>query len=289
MFQSADKKQTFTILELLITIGVLILLSIVVFVGIKWTIQSVKEASALRLSNMIHKEMITDLVGGWTFDKGQDDSCVGKVADVCDSSKKGNHGIRKGSTTQDDFWSRGKIGQAGNFNGKDDYVDCGDSFSLGSNAVTIEVWFKTDTISSVWQFISGRSNYWSSNDYGIHLRYSGLEFFVDSCRDSDYFTIIQSDWYHAVGVYDGDKRKLYVNGKLEFESDCRGKSINNSFKFTIGGDNEGEYPFNGMIDEVYIYNKALSFSEIKNLYAKGLQEIHANPKAKTQKRNRETF
>jgi len=74
-------------------------------------------------------------------------------------------------------------------------------------------------------------------------------------------------WYHVVGTYDRQHVKIYINGKLR-GSAARTEAIQSTGTNTVVGFWNNEY-FQGFIDEVRIYNRALSAEEIKNLYFAG--------------------
>ena len=74
-------------------------------------------------------------------------------------------------------------------------------------------------------------------------------------------------WYHYVYVYDGSHVKVYIDGKLVFEYNYRGRLYPNAMPLEIGRDLPGitEY-FYGALDDLRIYNRALSDKEVKQLY-----------------------
>jgi len=81
-------------------------------------------------------------------------------------------------------------------------------------------------------------------------------------------------WYHTVATWDGNYPKLYVNGKLEATGgQYIGPLNSSSFKYYIGvwtNESDWRYFFNGLIDEVRIYNYARSAEQIKMDYQQGL-------------------
>ena len=72
-------------------------------------------------------------------------------------------------------------------------------------------------------------------------------------------------WYHAVATYDGATKKIYLNGELKASRAASGK-ITTSVQFLIGKTVSLEF-LTGWIDDLYIYNRALSLSEIQSLYS----------------------
>jgi len=93
-----------------------------------------KANSILVMSNNTASVNTSGLVGYWRFEEG-----VGTT--VKDSSGYGNNGILENS--DGDEWVEGRFGQALEFDGSDDYVDCGNDSSLNTpDAITIEAWIK---------------------------------------------------------------------------------------------------------------------------------------------------
>ncbi|MEM3893579.1 MAG: LamG domain-containing protein [Thermofilum sp.] len=76
-------------------------------------------------------------------------------------------------------------------------------------------------------------------------------------------------WYHFVGVRDGDTIKIYVNGVLRKSTSGVVGSVNNTLDVIIGNRGDLQTPFNGIIDDVRIYNRALSDDEIRAIYERG--------------------
>lgn len=84
-----------------------------------------------------------------------------------------------------------------------------------------------------------------------------------------------NEWYQVVGTYDGKEMKIYVNGKLENTTNAQSGDINypDRIFYTIGAykDDNEDFSHKGLIDEVRIYDRALTEKEISNnLHAEGL-------------------
>ena len=270
MFSKNSNSKSFTLVELLVVVAIIGILASIVLVNMKGIQRKGRITGSLQFSQTINHTLGAYAVGIWNLNDK-----LGNIAS--DRSDYGNHGTiinEDGDEWTDDTphkvinREQGKF--ALEFNGVDNYVDCGNDTTWDIvNALTIEAWVKIYTIAPAWQFIAGKSSHWGSDDYGLHLKGSGLEFYADTCRDSAYFPVSTDRWYYLVGVYDGSNRKLYVNGNLEKDISCPGKTLRNNFKFTIGADNEGEHNFNGIIDEVRIYERVLSTVQIQKHYAEG--------------------
>lgn len=77
---------------------------------------------------------------------------------------------------------------------------------------------------------------------------------------------LMDEWYFLAMTYDGQNFKLYVNGTLRSSMALTGNLKNNSRDFCIGSDNNAQKHFNGVIDEVGVYNTALTAQEIQDMY-----------------------
>jgi Concanavalin A-like lectin/glucanases superfamily/Chitobiase/beta-hexosaminidase C-terminal domain/Glucodextranase, domain B/Bacterial Ig-like domain len=205
-----------------------------------------------------------DLVGLWHMD-----------GDWGDSSGNGNNGIPYNGVM---FSSTDKkVGtQAGIFNGTNSYVSVPNSTSLNIiNSMTVELWAKSNInwdAHTNWTFLVNKRN----------ENYSGYGIYIDSNNPRVVFSIINTvgvgyyapspnllpnTWYHIVGTYDGSNIKIYINGQLQNSVPASGTISTNTLNLEIGRwrDAYREY-FNGLIDEVAIYKRALSATEIQEQY-----------------------
>jgi len=204
----------------------------------------------------------------------RDDSCVlhlpmneGSGSVVYDYSRYRNNGQIVGAN-----WTTGKFGKALSFDGVDDYVEVPDSESLNiTSAITISAWVYYKENPSEWPaFVS---KYSSSKGYLLWQRTNlKIAFGVWDESGNEHYAgeiILTEGWHHLVGVYDpslpSDNVKLYVDGKQTgVTSDFTGKISVSPNPLYIG--RVMDLYFNGIIDEVRIYNRALSEEEIKSLY-----------------------
>jgi hypothetical protein len=73
-------------------------------------------------------------------------------------------------------------------------------------------------------------------------------------------------WYHFVGVYDGTTVHLYVNGVEEINAPFSGTLLQTTAPLCIGRYGTADEPVNGLVDEVRLYNRALSATDVQTLY-----------------------
>ncbi|PIR83826.1 hypothetical protein COU18_02465, partial [Candidatus Kaiserbacteria bacterium CG10_big_fil_rev_8_21_14_0_10_51_14] len=215
------------------------------------------------------------LVGHWTFD-GND-----MTSNVADVSGNGHNGILSGFTST--TTAIGKFGQALQFGGDDEYVSMGDVDDLDElTQLSFSLWVNRSSAADAWSaFISKMSN--SSNGWGIQRNGSGDGLFLsfrnsDSSNGNTTTGLPLDAWTAVTVVYDGsgstnaDKLKLYINGvntSLSYTG-----TIPSSLPATTGSLNIGKHQFEslyfgGQIDDVHVYNRALSASEVKQLYLIG--------------------
>lgn len=209
-----------------------------------------------------------DTIGHWKFDEGE-----GKVA--YDSSGNNNSG-----TLSTERWVEGKFGHALSFNGTGG-IDVGDRATLdGFTNLTISLWIKA-TDNQVGVLVNKYENLANNGYYlAVGNRFSPSEqitFMVDESSEDRIVSnqnITNGQWHHIVAVYaGGNGSKLYIDGKEQSVSrdgktlDRVGTAPGRSFK--IGTYSPGGYSnfnFKGTMDDVRIYNRVLSSSEIKSLY-----------------------
>jgi hypothetical protein len=167
-------------------------------------------------------------------------------------------------------------GTALQFDGVDDYVDCGNDESLNLSEVSVSAWVKTEPTDRGFNTILTKGNAYDEN-YGMYVRnttgkvrfefssggsYTSDETFIDSSTN-----ILDMSWHHVVGTFDGSVLKLYIDSLLETTGSITTKKpdadIIKILTMGVRNDATPAFHFNGAIDEVAIYNRALSIEEIQ--------------------------
>lgn len=211
------------------------------------------------------------LVGYWPFNEGN-----GTLANDLVS-------VDNGTLTNGPTWSTSsKIGGGLVFNGvkaisgdaSNQYVSVGSVALLNPSVISVAAWFKTSS-NNVNQAIVAKSNACATAGYLVWINENA----VASHRVSwwvgngpwldEYATATAVDdgnWHHFVGTYDGTTRKIYVDGVLQIASTSAGETLSSTGALQIGGSNYCGSTFNGSLDEVRIYNTALSASDVASLY-----------------------
>jgi len=209
-------------------------------------------------------------VGMWHFDEGS-----GDVAS--DSSGNGNDG----TLMEAPEWVDGKVGKALAFNGSN-YVEVPDADSLKmTDAVTVALWFKTTKAMPVFDdrqavvgkhyleyevgiYPGGTIHTYTSNSAGGYDEGISCTF-AEELPEDDW---ILDEWYHLAWTLNGNHEIVYVNGVNvgEFDKPNAGTQPE-THTLDIGRRQGGGLEFQGAIDEVAIYNVALSENDIQGTMA----------------------
>ena len=163
-------------------------------------------------------------------------------------------------------------GNALRFDGVDDYVEVPHHASLMPAEITVEAWIYARSFSGA-PYIVNKA-YSGDGGYNIRCGTDGRLIFavmyeLPGTWYAPYSTfLLDTDtWYHVVGTYkQGDLCCLYVNGDLEDDVSSPEPMINNTRVVELGTEAHAAHWLNGIIDEVRIYNRALSAQEVKEHY-----------------------
>jgi uncharacterized protein (TIGR03437 family) len=205
------------------------------------------------------------LVASYSFNEGSGST-------LNDLSGNSNNGTIFGAT----WTNNGKYGKALSFNGTSSYVDLGNSALLQlTGSMTLSAWIKSAANPpDDGQIIAKSDNTggWqlkTSPDTGV--RTFGMAVSSNSTAHIQRYSSIQpslSTWYHVAGVYNASTQvmNIYVNGVL-VNGTLRGtipaSQFNNAAQHVTIGKRSGGFYFNGVIDELRVYNRALSLAEIQ--------------------------
>ncbi len=198
------------------------------------------------------------LVAAYGFDEGAGST-------TADQSGTGNTGTVANTT-----WSAtGRFGKALSFNGSSSWVTVADAASLDlTTGMTLEAWVNPTTLNS-WNTVvlKEQPGYYA---YGLYAntgsnRPSANAFVAGDDKDvRGTAAVATGTWTHLAAVYDGSFLRLYVNGAQSAQLAVTGSIIASTGVLRVGGNTIwGEY-FAGLIDEVRIYNRALSATEIQS-------------------------
>lgn len=212
------------------------------------------------------------LIGYWKFDEGNG---------ITASDSSGNDNT--GALTNGPIWVSGKIGNALNFDGEDDYVNAGSGSSLKTAQGTWAVWMYHDGILDQCGILLIGDGGWNNNiaiQQGssgapnrivVRARENGETFPYKWSGSTASASLPANQWNHIVLTQDGINPKIYINGNLVLTITSGGNLsvwTNASWlsaKIFGMARNIGRR-FNGFLDEVRVYNRALSAAEISVIY-----------------------
>lgn len=228
-------------------------------------------ASDTNLGSII-SNLDSGLVSWWRMD---DVDGSGNPTDYMEA----NNGTKYGDAIQA---SGGKLGKAFSLDGNGDYI-LADDISLTSNSLSACVWIKTSS-----------SNTLQSTDYILSKWDGGVTkriFVLGQVLNTNTVTFITSNsgsyqagnvlvstsaindgiWHHICGIHDGSYNYLYIDGSLDKSVDATNGLYNASLSTSIGcglvnGTCQANDYFNGLIDDVMIYTRALTSDEVTALY-----------------------
>jgi plastocyanin len=185
-------------------------------------------------------------------------------ATVTDASGNGNHGIITEATRT----ASGYFGNALKFDGVNDWVSVNDSASLDlSSGMTLEAWVNPAVVMNSWRTVllkeqTGDEVYSLLANTDVNKPIMGQWINGGVKTLSGGSSLAPNKWWHLTATYDGQTQRLYVNGAQVSERAQTGLIQQSNGALRIGGNSIwGEY-FQGLIDEVRIYNRALTNAEI---------------------------
>jgi len=206
----------------------------------------------LNLTNTIH-----------TFDIFKDNSAIALYQ--LDENALDTGGAHNGKWSGTAAYNVGKIGQAANFNGKN-YI------SLLNNGTTqnfsVSLFFSSSNVQSARCIID-----LSLNNAEIRLEQQNKGavagrtdlYFVDHAIHN-FFSPTPNTWFHVVITYDGSNLKLYKDGKIVTAYVRTGNLTTDNIVIGTGFNAASNRYFEGLIDQVRIFNKALTIDEVNILY-----------------------
>ncbi len=223
-----------------------------------WRVDEVMDGAAVITGRVWSFTTSGKLLGWWKFDESE-----GKTAS--DSSGGGHDGTVQGKTA----WqpAGGKIGGAIDLQAAG-YVDIPDEAAFdASKQITVACWVNIRNVPYAWAGIVTKGDAsWrlSTVDRGRKAHFSITDWqktFMNGKKD-----IPAGQWRHITAVYDGSQMRIYVDGLLDSALAWTGGILNNDQPVFIGENAElrGRY-FDGLIDDVRIYDYALSDGEIAAL------------------------
>lgn len=182
------------------------------------------------------------LVSYFNFDNNLED----KLGNTPDGT---NHGSA--------IFSSGKSGEAITLNGSGQYIEFGRSTYRSGNNVSVSVWLKRSLNEGMYTIMCNDFGVWATNTT------AGMAVSLPLTQSAT-GPITPNEWTHLVGTYDGTNIKAYVNGILKETTNHPGDIADWAGNLKLGVFDT--YYWAGSIDELFIYSKVLSQSEVDQLY-----------------------
>ncbi len=186
-----------------------------------------------------------------------------------DESGFGNNGTVSGAVLVPD--RHGNPSSAYRFDGVNDYISVPSSASLNfQNSISINFWIKVDQFFERESYPLSHGNWenrWKVSLTNRHVRWTVKT--NTGTKDLDSETELALDsLYNVTVLYDGSDYEIYINGELDAFSTFSGQILTTNIDLMMGqvlpGNNQ--YNFNGVLDDIRIYNYAISYSDIQLLY-----------------------
>lgn len=200
-------------------------------------------------------------VAHWTFDEA--------AGGVASNSAGANPGRVYGAK-----WANGHIGGALRFDGMDDHVDCGNEAALAPERMTVVFWAYVESKAAFQYPLGKTADLAPSKDYTLVTSSDGKLTFAFGESAFQQVTVRANaalpvgQWMHVAAARDGTTASLYLDGQLAGSAPYSFAVTNKGQMLRIGaiGSPDSVGFFKGVIDDVRIYDKALSAEEIQELY-----------------------
>jgi len=257
----------FTLIELLVVIAIIGLLATFAVVQLGGSREKARIAKGAGFSAQMLRTYGDDLAMRWDFDE-----CSGTA--VSDQSETAT----PGTLTNGPLWSTDTPSGQGcslSFDGSDDYVASTAQINLANQSFTISAW-AVRRVSGVYQNIFSAGSVAGVSQL-LHFGFrSGNTFMCDFYGNNTDTTATFTDtkWHHYVCTFDATTRarKLYVDGSLAASTIAPSAFIGTS-TVGVGRVNNSSYYYNGLIDDVRLYKRAMTSIEIQDLYAENQQSF----------------
>jgi len=276
--QQSKTQKAFTLIELLVVIAIIGILAGMVVVNMSGATESARVAKSINFASSIQHSLGVNCVGDWEFDEG-----LGSSAN--DSSGSNNPGNIVGAVYSTSTpYGTGAAGRyALSFDGNS-YVEVpGDGLGDVLSELSISVWAKA-VKGGDYGYIVHRSmsSAIGSSVYWIGINSLGNYAGAISGRYSQGYTDVPADgstWNFLVLTYDGNTQKVYVDTKLKASYSLGAITNSTSSNRIAFGSTPFSVPYRpviGLIDQVRIYNKTMTASNIRQDYLAGLGHLLAS-------------
>lgn len=209
-----------------------------------------------------------NLVGWWKLDE-----TIGITAN--DSSGRENHGVLNNGLTFSGCVISGKIGNALSFDGSDDVIVTPSSsiYDMSNSNLSIALWVNSSATFGTERMLFEHSIWSAADTYQLTATNdTTLRFAAVGLGTFDYsIDFTDGNWHFIVAVFDtvNNIKSLYYDGVLSNAASETGNIGSGNNPIYIGARGDGSKQFPGDIDDVRLYNRVLTSSEVEALYNQG--------------------
>jgi len=266
------KNKSFTLIELLVVIVIIGILAGVIMISTSSSIDKASIAKSKVFEESVQNNLAVSMVSKWALD--------GNTKDMWGDNNGTWNGAVAGNNRSANYRPVSECisGQCLNFDGTDDYIIIPSFSSLqGADAFTFSLWaYKINTIDG--QIFWRESGFLIDDLHELGVKYR-FRFNLDSAWRSDHsFSYSLNRWEHIVLSWDGINTFAYLNGRevVNDTLDSAYEKMSDLSSTLYIGIRSGQAIFEGNIDDIRIYNAALSTSQIKQNYIAGLNSMLSN-------------
>ncbi len=279
-----NKNKSFTLIELLVVIVIIGILAGVIMISTSSSIDKANIAKVKVFEESIQNNLAANMVSAWDADHVTKDT----TWTLNDKWGNNNGTFYDGTVTAcsssacPQIVNDKQMGNVLSFDGVNDYIDCGKhgDFDLYDN-FSVGVWIYQNSLLGSQNGIVEKGVTAGYSGWSL-LQAGGVYRFFAAKTDGSLVTIttdaILNQWVYLFISKDDNKIYLYKNGVLADSKDFSTNVRSNSLSLKIGKYEyfNTENMFKGMINDVRIYNAALSSAQIKQNYIAGLNSMLAN-------------
>lgn len=195
---------------------------------------------------------LAEVIGVWTFD-----------GDAADSSGNGNHGTVVGATLVTDRF--GNADSAFEFDGNDHIITTSVGFPTGASPISYSLWIKPGANPGSDRRVIEYGGYFAGRSFNLYIHANRYRIDYWGFQNYDLDETMQNEWQHVVLTSDGTQHKFYLNGTLTF-NDPKQLNLLNGNKMNFGRFGNGGFNFVGTLDDIRLYDHALSAAEVEELF-----------------------
>jgi prepilin-type N-terminal cleavage/methylation domain-containing protein len=266
--------KSFTLIEILVVIVVIGVLSAFILVGMSSITSSANIAKSQAFLNSMDNSLLLARVSQWKLDEGSGatvNDSWGANTGTLGSSPNNPTWINSGCSSDDCL----------SFDGSNDYVNCGSgtNLNMGTGDFTISAWVKPTTNIDEYSTIVERGYGNNGFDFVYRSSTTQIYLYIHTTGYGFGYTPTIGQWNHMTVAADRDGyASFYLNGIWKQNTNISAQSSVNMGTDTlyIGGLDGTVDSFTGLIDDIRIYNQALSSSEINQNYYIGINKLFKN-------------